>query len=155
MKPCKCVFSISSGKFKHVKSRMTSKTHRSKKLWYSSFVVCENVWFVVVKDEFRTCDKSKMDLFVKIVCSLNLVTILTKSSILRSMTACLVCFGYFFKFTFSIDLLFLLKINWTSTLHINVCPRFTLETLHYKWDLSKFDNKDTTTMPVISFENSG
>ena len=72
-----------------------------------------------------------MGLFIKIVGSLNSITILTKSSILGYITGCWVCFGYFFKFIFSIDLLFpltLLEINWTSTLHVNVCPRL-LETI--------------------------
>ena len=34
--------------------------------------------------------------------------------------------------------------NLTSTLHTNVCSRSMLETLHWVWDLSKFDNSDTT-----------
>ena len=34
--------------------------------------------------------------------------------------------------------------NWKSILHTNVLSKYTLETLHWMWDLSKFDNRDTT-----------
>ena len=34
--------------------------------------------------------------------------------------------------------------NWTSTLHTNVYSMSILETLHSVWDISKFDNSDTT-----------
>ena len=43
------------------------------------------------------------------------------SVLLRSITGCLICFGYFFRFTFTIYLLFLLtflKIDWTLILRI-------------------------------------
>ena len=46
-----------------------------------------------------------------------------RSSILRSITGCWICPGYFFRFTFIIDLFFLLtflNINGTTTLHTNV-----------------------------------
>ena len=62
-----------------------------------------NVWFIVVRGELRTCDTSKMDLFAKIVYSFKSLTILTRSSILRSIAGCWICLGYFFRFTFSID----------------------------------------------------
>ena len=34
--------------------------------------------------------------------------------------------------------------NWKSILHTNVSSKYILETLHWMWDLSKFDNSDTT-----------
>ena len=49
-------------------------------------------------------------------------------------------------------LLTFLKINWTSTLHKKVCSRYILKALHWVWDLSKFDNKDTTTRLSCRFE---
>ena len=65
----------------------------------------KNVWFTVVRGELRTCDTRKMDLFAKIVHSLKSLIILTRSSILGSITRCWIYLGYFFRFTFSIDLL--------------------------------------------------
>ena len=35
-------------------------------------------------------------------------------------------------------------LNWTSTIHVNFYSSSILETLHWVWDLSKFDNSDTT-----------
>ena len=61
------------------------------------------IWFIVARGELRTCDTSKMDLFAKIVYSLKSLTILTKSSILGSITKCWTCLRYFFRFSFSID----------------------------------------------------
>ena len=51
-----------------------------------------------------------MNLFANIVCSLKYITILTRRSILRSIMGCGICPGYFFKFTFSIDLFISPKI---------------------------------------------
>ena len=56
------------------------------------FAVC-NIWFIVVRGELRTCDTSKMELSVKIVYNLKLLTILTTSSILRSIRGCWICLG--------------------------------------------------------------
>ena len=44
--------------------------------------------------------------FTKIVYSLKSSAIWTISSVLRSVTGCLICLGYFFRFTFIIDLFF-------------------------------------------------
>ena len=41
----------------------SKKSHRSKKRWYRSFVVRKKYWFIVVRDELRTCDISKMVFF--------------------------------------------------------------------------------------------
>ena len=76
--------------------------------------------------------------------------ILTRSSILRSTAECWIYLGCFFRFTISVGrpffLLTFLKINWRRTLHTIVCSRYKLETLHWVWDLPKFDNRDTITM---------
>ena len=69
-----------------------SKSHCPGKQWYSFFAVC-NIWFIVVRGELRTCDTSKMELSVKIVYNLKLLTILTTSSILRSIRGCWICLG--------------------------------------------------------------
>ena len=72
------------------------------------------------------------------------LTILTRSSILRSITGCWIYLGHFFRFTVSVDLFLLLtflNINWKQTLHTKVCVSYILEALHWVWDLSKFDNR--------------
>ena len=61
--------------------------------------------------------------FAKIVYRLKSLTILKRSSILRSITGCWICPGYFFRFTFIVDLFLLLtflNIKGTTTLHTNV-----------------------------------
>ena len=82
-------FSVSIVNFEQVKSWLGSRSHLSKKPLYSSFVVRKkrrkNVKNVV-RGELKTSDTSKMDLFAKIVCCLKSLTILTRSSILRSIT---------------------------------------------------------------------
>ena len=88
----------------------SKKSHRSKKRWYRSFAVRKKYWFIVVRDELRTCDISKMVFFAKIVYSLQSLTILTRSSVFRSLTWCWVCLAYFFRFTFIIDLFSSLNI---------------------------------------------
>ena len=50
-----------------------------------------------IKHELKTCNKSEMDLFAKMVYSLKSLTILTRRSILRSITGCWICIGYFFQ----------------------------------------------------------
>ena len=98
-----------------------SKSHQSKKQWNKSFVVCKKHWFIVVRGELRTT--SKMVLFAKIVDSLESLTVLTRSFIFRSVRWWWMCLAYFFRFTFIIDLFFLLiflNTNGTSTLHTNV-----------------------------------
>ena len=118
---CSSVFSISVFNFEQVKSRLGSKSQRSKKRWYSSFILRKK------PSQLRTCDTSKTVIF----CENSLqffretVTILTRSSIFRSFTWCKICLGYFFRFTFIIDLIILLltflNITGTSTLLTNVC----------------------------------
>ena len=75
-----------------------------------------------------------MDVFAKIVYRLKTITILTRSSILRSNTGCWICLGYFFRFTFNnrpFYFLTFLKTSWTWTLHTNVCSRYILEPLYW------------------------
>ena len=62
-------------------------------------------------------------LFPKIFYSIMSLTILARSSILRTVTGCWIYLGYFFGFTFITDLFLLLtflNINGTATLHTNV-----------------------------------
>ena len=64
-----------------------------------------------------------MVLFPKIFYSIMSLTILARSSILRTVTGCWIYLGYFFGFTFITDLFLLLtflNINGTATLHTNV-----------------------------------
>ena len=42
--------------------------------------------------------------FAKIVYRITSLTILARSSILRSVTGCWICLGYFFRFTYIVDL---------------------------------------------------
>ena len=49
--------------FEQVKSWLGSKSHRSKKRWYSSFIIRKKYWFIAVRGELRTCDTSKTVLF--------------------------------------------------------------------------------------------
>ena len=122
---CLC-FSISNVDFEKVKSRMGSISHRSKKLWYSSFIA-RKVWFIVVRGELRTCDTSKMELFTKMVYSLKSLTILTRSSILRSITGCWICLWYFFRFTFHLQS-FLLVYFITLRLYIFFSGIYSMHT---------------------------
>ena len=76
--------------------------------------------------------------FAKIVYRLKSLTILKRSSILRSITGCWICPGYFFRFTFIVDLFLLLtflNIKGTTTLHTNV----SLTTGIPQWYLSCLD----------------
>ena len=97
-----CCFSVSIVDFEQVKSRLGSKRHHYKKPWYSSFVVCKEHLFMAVSGELRTCDISKMVLFCQN--SLKTLTITARSYILRSAMGRWICLGYFFRFTFTIDL---------------------------------------------------
>ena len=47
-----------------------------------------------------TYGTSKLGLFTKLVCNLKSLTILIRSSILRSITGCWICVEYFFRFAF-------------------------------------------------------
>ena len=87
------VFSVYIADSKQAKSRLGSRSHRSKKSWYSYFVVCKKHLIYCSQGELRTCDTSKMDLFAKIVYRLKSTTILTRSSILRSIAACWIYLG--------------------------------------------------------------
>ena len=78
----------------------------------------KNVWLIVVRGKLRSCDISEMELLAKIVDSLKSLTILTRSSILRSVTGCWICLAYFFRFTFSIDLLIFPNF-FTNYLNVN------------------------------------
>ena len=51
------------------------------------------------------------------------LTILIRSSILRSITGCRICFGYFFRFTISIDL-FVSSNIFESLLNVNPAHKF-------------------------------
>ena len=42
-------------------------------------------------------------------------------------------------------------LNGSSTLHAYACSRSILEALHWVWDQSKFDSRDTTKVCVVSF----
>ena len=77
------------------KLRLGSKSQRFKKRFYSSFVVHKKLWFIVVRGELRTFDTSKMDLLATVY-NLKSLTILTRSSILRSITGCWICLTYVF-----------------------------------------------------------
>ena len=62
--------------------------------------------------------------FTKIVYCLRSLTILTRSSIFRSVTWCWICLVHFFRFTFIIDLFSspnIFKYSWMLFLHVNVC----------------------------------
>ena len=66
------------------------------------------------------------------------------------------CLGYFFRFTFSIDIFLFPNVNLqTWTLHTNVCSRYIIEALHWVWYLCEFDSRNTTTMSVILFWGFG
>ena len=131
---CSSVFSISVFNFEQVKSRLGSKNQRSKKRWYSSFILRKK------PSQLRTCDTSKTVIFCENSLQFfrEIVTILTRSSIFRSFTWCKICLGYFFRFTFIIDL-------YSSS---NI--------FKYYWNINSahkclFDNRDTTTIPTTSF----
>ena len=64
-----------------------------------------------------------MYLFAKIVACLKSLTILIRSSILSSITGCRICFGYFFRFTISIDL-FVSPNIFESLLNVNPAHKF-------------------------------
>ena len=96
---CSSVFSVSVFDFEQVKSRLNSKSQRSKRRWYSSFILCKKHWFTVVRGELTTCDTFKAVLFygnsLQFFCEI--VTILTRSSIFRSFIWCWICLGVFFQ----------------------------------------------------------
>ena len=113
-----------------------------------------SIWFIAARVVIRTCDTCEMELFPKIVYSLKSLIILTRSSILRSITGCWIYLEHFFRLTFSVCFFFLLtflNINWRRNVHTNVCSPYILEALHWVWDLSKFGNRDTI---IISFHLS-
>ena len=103
-------------------------------IWFFSQRRTQNLWYICAKRVYN----------------LKSLKILTRSSILRSTAECWIYLGCFFRFTISVGrpffLLTFLKINWRRTLHTIVCSRYKLETLHWVWDLPKFDNRDTITM---------
>ena len=133
---CSSVFSISVFNFEQVKSRLGSKSQRSN----SSFILRKKHGFFAVRGELRTCDTSKTVIFCENSLKFfrEIATILTRSSIFRSFTWCKICLGYFFRFTFIIDL-------YSSS---NI--------FKYYWNINSahkclFDNRDTTTIPTTSF----
>ena len=76
-----------------------------------------------------------------------------RSSILRSISGCWIYLGYFFRFTVTVGLCFSSYYFWKLIEGElwNVCSSYILEPLHWVWNLSKFDNRDTITMSVVSF----
>ena len=63
------------------------------------FLMAKYVWFPVVRGKFRICDTYKMDVFAKVVYNLKLLTILRRSSNIRSIMGCWICLDYFFRFS--------------------------------------------------------
>ena len=85
---CSSVFSVSIVDFEQIKSRLGSKSYRSKKPWYSSFVVRKKVWFILIRGKLTTCNMSKIEFFAKIIFKSKSLTNLTRNSILRFITRC-------------------------------------------------------------------
>ena len=101
---CFSVFSVPIVDFEQIKSSWVVRVTFPKNRDITLLLLVKNVWFIAVRDELRICDRSKIDLFPKIIYSLKSLTFLTRSSILRSFTGSWICLGYFFRFKFSIDL---------------------------------------------------
>ena len=85
-------------------------------LMFFLLLFVRNIQFIVDRSKPRTRDTSKMELFAKIVYSLKLFIILTRSSILRSNTGCWIYFGYFFRFTFHLQFFY-----WFISLTLWLC----------------------------------
>ena len=101
---CSSVFSVSIVDFELVKSRLGIKSHHSKKPWYSSFVVRKKHLFMVVRGKLRTCDTSKMVLFCENSLPFKVVNNFEKKLHFKIYYGVLNPLGYFFRFTFIIDL---------------------------------------------------
>ena len=81
-------------------------------------LLARNIWFIVVGSELRTCDTSKIVLFYLKSLQFKVVNNFGKKLHYKICYRVLNRLGYFFRFTFSIDLFSSPNI---STLHTNVC----------------------------------
>ena len=121
---CPGGFSVSIVNLEQVKSRLGSKSYRSKSHYVTHLLFVRNVLFIIVRGELRTCGTSKLGLFAKLVYSLkSSLTILIRSSISRSITGCWICLGYFFRFTIYLQLSYwfiLLTLRLTFDYSINL-----------------------------------
>ena len=91
---CSNDFSVSID-FQQVKSWIGSRSH----LDVALLLFVRNIY-----GSQRRNHLVKWCFFAKIVYRITSLTILARSSILRSVTGCWICLGYFFRFTFIVDL---------------------------------------------------
>ena len=121
------VFSISIVDFEQVKSRLGSNSHRSKNRDIALLLFVKNVWFIVEAnwDPLAILNESfsKISLLLKVVNSFNKIY-------LGSITGCWIYLGYFFRFTFNIDLfvspeIYTRSIGCTECTGCGTCPNLT------------------------------
>ena len=105
---CYSVFSVPIADFELVKSRYIVRATVPKCDDISLLLFARNI--DLLQSETNSEPHLKYRFFAKIVYSLQSLTILTRSSIFRSVTWCWICLAYFFRFTFIIDLFSSLNI---------------------------------------------
>ena len=109
-----------------MKPLLGSKSHHPKKPWYRFFVVRKKHLFRSSEANPEPLAHLKWCFFAKIVYSLKSLTILVRSSRLRSVTGCWIYLGYFsdlqLLWTFFLLLTFL-NVNGTTILYTTGIPQ--------------------------------